>query len=68
MFAKTAIALAIIASTASGAPAADKRDWTSFAPADRASCLRSTGSTGAYTDVLNCLQIKRAAGQFSKEP
>jgi hypothetical protein len=68
MFTKTAIALAIIADTTSGALAADKQDWTSFAPADRTSCLKSTGSTGAYTDLLNCLEIKRAASQFPKEP
>jgi hypothetical protein len=37
------------------------RDWTRFPPADRANCLRSTGSTGAYTDLLKCLEIKRGA-------
>jgi hypothetical protein len=35
-------------------------DWTRFPPADRASCLR-TGSTGTYTDLIKCLEIKRDA-------
>jgi len=44
------------------------QDWTSFPPADRASCLQSTGSTGAYTDLLKCLEIKRNARQLAKQP
>jgi hypothetical protein len=60
MFSKSAIALAISASVASGALAADKLDWTSFAPEDRASCLKSTRSTGAYTHLIKCLEAKRA--------
>ncbi len=37
------------------------RDWTSFPPADRASCLTSTGSGGAYSDLIKCLENKRDA-------
>jgi hypothetical protein len=59
MFSKTAIALAISASVASGALAAGKLDWTSFSPEDRTSCLKSTGSTGAYTHPIKCLEAKR---------
>ena len=68
MFTKTAIALAIMASAASGALAAPRQDWTSFAPADRTSCLQSTGSTGAYTDLLKCLELRRDARQFPQRP
>ena len=60
MFSKTAIALAIAASVASAALAAGKLDWTSFSPEDRANCLKSTGSTGAYTHLIKCLELKRA--------
>ena len=41
------------------------KDWTLFPPADRANCLKSTGSTGAYTDLLKCLEIKRDANSES---
>jgi hypothetical protein len=44
------------------------RDWTSFPPADRASCLSATGSGGAYTDLLKCLEIKRDARHHPKGP
>jgi len=44
------------------------KDWTRFPPADRASCLKSTGITGSYTDLLTCLEIKRDARQLSKQP
>jgi hypothetical protein len=44
------------------------RDWTRSPPADRADCLRLTGSTGAYTDLLRCLEIKRDARQHPKVP
>jgi hypothetical protein len=43
------------------------RDWTSFPPADRASCLMSTGSGGAYSDLIRCLETKRDARRY-KEP
>jgi hypothetical protein len=68
-------ALILSATALSKAPAGDvsaqaqfAMDWTRYPPADRASCLRSTGSTGAYTDLLTCLEIKRAARQLPKEP
>jgi hypothetical protein len=38
-------------------------DWSRFPPADRAECLRSTGASGAYTDLLTCLEKKRYARQ-----
>jgi hypothetical protein len=44
------------------------KDWTRFPPADRASCLRLMGSSGTYTDLLKCLEIKREARQLPKEP
>jgi len=44
------------------------RDWTRFPPADRASCLGSTGSTGTYTDLLECLEAKRDARLLPKQP
>jgi hypothetical protein len=44
------------------------RDWTRSPPADRAHCLRLTGSTGAYTDLLRCLETKHEARQHAKEP
>ncbi len=43
------------------------KDWTRFPPADRASCLTSTGITGAYTELLRCLEIKRDARQLPKQ-
>ena len=44
------------------------KDWTRFSPADRASCLSSTGIYGAYTDLLRCLEIKRDPPQRPKQP
>ena len=43
-------------------------DWARFPPADRASCLRLTGSTGTYTGLIKCLEIKRDARKLPKEP
>jgi hypothetical protein len=68
MLAKTTIALAVIAGTASAALAAPGRDWTRFDPADRASCLLSTGPTGTYTDLLDCLEARRDARQLREKP
>lgn len=68
-------ALILSAAVLSKAPASEvpaqarsAMDWTRYPPADRASCLRSTGSTGAYTELLKCLDIKRAARQLPKQP
>ena len=68
-------ALILFAALYSKAPAGQERphvqlarDWSRFPPADRANCLRSTGSSGTYTDLLTCLEIKRDARQLPKEP
>jgi hypothetical protein len=68
MITKTAIAAAIIASISCTALAAYKLDWPSFTPADRSSCLKSTGSTGVYTDLLKCLEERRTDRQFPEGP
>ena len=36
-------------------------DWSHFAPADRAICLKMTGASGTYTGLLTCLREKRSA-------
>lgn len=40
-----------------------KKDWTSFAASDRATCvpLSSTGGTPTYTELLTCLEMTRDA-------
>jgi len=44
--------------------------WSEFPQADRTSCLQltTTGSSGTYTDMLTCLEIKRDARKIPKEP
>jgi acetylornithine deacetylase ArgE len=44
------------------------QEWAEFAPADRASCLRSTTMTGGgnYSELHACLDLKRFARNMSK--
>ena len=44
--------------------------WTQFPAVDRANCLAltTTGTTGTYTELLTCLEMKRDARQLPKEP
>jgi hypothetical protein len=42
-------------------------DWARFAPADRASCLRSTGVNGRYTDLIKCLEIRQEAHRLPQK-
>ncbi|MEA2907204.1 MAG: hypothetical protein QOC56_2865 [Alphaproteobacteria bacterium] len=47
------------------------KQWAEFTPADRAGCLSLTtmsGSPGTYTELLTCLEMKRAVSQLPKEP
>jgi hypothetical protein len=43
--------------------------WSKFSAADRASCvaLTTTGTSGTYTELLTCLEIKRDARALPKE-
>jgi hypothetical protein len=42
-------------------------DWAWFAPADRSSCLRSTGVNGRYTDLIKCLEIRQEAHRLAQK-
>jgi hypothetical protein len=44
-------------------------DWSKFAAADRSSCLSltRTGTSGTYTELLTCLEMKRDARRLPKE-
>jgi hypothetical protein len=47
------------------------KNWSSFAAADRASCVSLTtmgGAGGTYTELLTCLELKRDARKLPKEP
>ena len=41
-----------------------RKQWTSFAGPDRQSCYRltTTGTSGTYTELLTCLEMRRDAG------
>jgi hypothetical protein len=45
------------------------KSWNSFAATDRANCLTltTTGTTGTYTELLTCLEMKRDARQLPEE-
>jgi hypothetical protein len=47
-----------------------KKEWASFAAADRGSCYRltTTGTPGTYTELLTCLEMKRDARRLKDEP
>jgi hypothetical protein len=46
------------------------KEWSSFPAPDRSSCLTltRTGTTGTYTELLTCLEMKRDARRLPKEP
>jgi hypothetical protein len=45
------------------------KEWNQFSAADRASCtsLVKMGSSGTYTDLITCLEIKRDARRLPKD-
>jgi hypothetical protein len=45
------------------------KEWSSFGAADRTSCLSltRTGTSGTYTELLTCLEMKRDARKLPNE-
>lgn len=45
------------------------KEWGTFSPPDRTSCVRlsTTGGTPTYTELLTCLEMARDARQLQKE-
>jgi hypothetical protein len=45
------------------------KEWSKFPAGDRSSCLSltRTGTTGTYTELLTCVEMKRDARQLPQE-
>jgi hypothetical protein len=46
------------------------KEWSSFAPADRASCVSESkmGGESSYTELLTCLEMARDARKMRSQP